>query len=391
MKRSNYHIVKRIRAPFIAVFLISISLPLIDWVMPINISTEYDASENRTLSKMPAFKINKLTKFPQSFEDFFNDNMNFREDLLNLNGYIGLTQIKKESGLTVDEGKEGWFYLHKYLKAYKNKEIFSEAGLDSLKEMFTHRGKWLKQKGIHSYLAIIPSKGNIYPEYLPNYIFQYQQLSRSDQMLQILKENKDIKGIDLSESLLEAKKRYPEYPLFYKTDQHWSDFGALIGLKQILDTIQKDFPQINTIEINDYNISIEECEGKQLAKVLKKQLVDINLKLTLKDKCPEKTIQQNNYQNYSPHPKFPYPNEFIINYKSENKKPKVLLIRDSFSNALHKRFKEGCKFGHITMVWDNWCYRLNEEIVEKEEPQIYLTIIIDGNIPLILSHLPDYR
>jgi len=393
MKRLNYHIIRKVKIVFVTVFLLSLSLPIIDWITPISLSTEYDATENRALAKRPKLTLNNITEFPNKFEEYFNDNMNFREDLLQINALLGIKKIDKKSHAFVHQGSEGWCYVQKYIKAYENKEVFSKNQLDSLKQMFVERGTWLKKRGIKSYVAIIPTKAYIYPEYLPSYIFQFQRLSRTNQFLEMLSENDDIKGIDLSESLLKAKKEYPEYPLFYKTDQHWNKFGALVGLKQIMDTIRKDFPEFSEIDINNYNITKEKIEGKQMAEILKKKKQLSDLEITVIPKIPDSTkiIQRYNYQKYQPHPKFPYPGEFVINYLSNNKNPKILLIRDSFSNALRSKFKEGCGLGDIVLIWDNWCYRLNENITEKENPKIHLTLLIDGNLEFVLTHSPDKK
>ena len=393
MKRLNYHIIRKVKIVFVTVFLLSLSLPIIDWITPISLSTEYDATENRALAKRPKLTLRNITEFPNQFEKYFNDNMNFRENLLEINASLGIKKIDKKSNAFVHQGSNGWCYIQKYIKAYENKKVFSENQLDTLKQMFAERGAWLKKRGIKSYIAIVPTKAHIYPEYLPSYIFQYQRLSRTSQFFKLLSENNNIKGIDLSESLLAAKKEYPEYPLFYKTDQHWNKFGALVGLKQIIDTISEDFPEFAKININNYNITKEQIEGKQMAEILKKkkQLSDFEITVKPKESSLERITQRYNYQNYQAHPKFPYPGEFIVNYLSDNKKPKILLIRDSYSNALRSIFKEGCGLGDIVLVWDNWCYRLNEDIVEKENPKIHLTILIDGNLEFVLSHSPDNK
>ncbi len=393
MKRSNYHIIKRLKIGFIIFFLLLISLPIIDWIVPYNMSMEYNAIENRELASRPEFELKNISNFPKDFETYFNDNVNFRENLLTLNASLGLKQIKPESNIFVHEGKEGWYYLNKHIKAFENKHIFTESQIDSLSDIYKKRGEWLKRNGIASYIAIVPSKANLYPEYLPDYIFQYQKLSRTEQLLKVLADNENIKGIDLRESLFDAKKRYPDYPLYYKTDQHWNDFGAFIGFKQIMDTIRKDFPEFDALNLEDYNITIDTVKGLQLAKVLKKEeeCPDKKIVLTPKVVSKDKIEMRYNPRKHSPHPNFPYKGLYVLDFDNSNNKPKILLIRDSYTDALINRFKEGCGIGDIVLVWDNWCYQLNEKVATIEKPKIHLTILIDANISIILSLYPNNR
>ena len=41
-------------------------------------------------------------------------------------------------------------------------------------------------------------------------------------------------------------------------------------------------------------------------------------------------------------------------------------------------------FSETTYIWDTWCYELHEDIIEQEEPDIFLTIIIEANLPFII-------
>ncbi len=393
MNRNNYHTIKKLKIGLIILFLLLISLPIIDWIVPYDMSMKYNDIENRKLASRPEFNLDNISDFPNEFETYFNDNVNFRENLLTLNAHLGLKQITPKSSAFVHRGKDGWCFVNKYIKAFENKNIFTEVQIDSLVDVYKKRGEWLKRNGIASYIAVVPSKANLYPEYLPDYIFQYQKLSRTEQLLKVLEDNENIKGIDLKESLLQAKKKYPEYPLYYKTDQHWNDFGAFIGFKQIMDTICKDFPEFEKVYLEDYNITIDTIEGMQLAKILKSEKTYLDKKITLTPKiAPEDTVQlRYNPKKHSPHPNFPYRGLYILDFDNSNQKPKILLIRDSYSNALLDRFKEGSGIGDIVLVWDNWCYQLNDKIAMIEKPKVHLTILIDANIPIILSLYPNNR
>ena len=113
--------------------------------------------------------------------------------------------------------------------------------------------------------------------------------------------------------------------------------------------------------------------------LLQKTIKDQNIKLTPnKRKC--KKIDTVLY----PIPKvFPYKRQHQVFFTSSNKKlPKALIIRDSFTNAIEDKLPES--FSNSTLIWDVWCYELNEDIINNEKPDIFLTIIIETNLPFII-------
>jgi hypothetical protein len=48
-------------------------------------------------------------------------------------------------------------------------------------------------------------------------------------------------------------------------------------------------------------------------------------------------------------------------------------------------------FSESILIWDNWNYKLNEEIVKREKPDIILTLIIEANLEYILYKHPNER
>ena len=127
-------------------FIFIITLPLLEYVL--NISSEYENVENRKKAPLPKFDLSHLDEFPTKFENYFNDNHNFRGDLLLLNSKFKYEILEISPNKKIVEGKEGWLFLKKYIEPYINERLFTNLELDSFYNIFSKRSKLLQEKGI---------------------------------------------------------------------------------------------------------------------------------------------------------------------------------------------------------------------------------------------------
>ncbi len=359
-------------------FIVAISFPLLEYVM--DISTQHENTENRTKAILPKFNVSNLDPFPSDFEKYYNDNINFRNEILMLNNkfkydILGVSPIK-----SIVEGKDEWFFLTKYIEPYINEWLFTNIELDSFYNIYSQRSRWLDEKGIKQYIAIVPNKSQIYPEFLPDR-YKKSRVTKTDQFIETVEQIPNINIIYLKDALLSEKDSLP-YDLFYKTDQHWNEYGALVGLRKIIREIKRDFPEIQDVDFNNYFFDTTHVDGLGMAStlMLQKSVMDIEISVKQKDTNNCKKIDT---IKYTIPEIFPYKDRHQVFYSSKNKKlPKVLIIRDSFTAALVGTLPDS--FSETTYIWDTWCYELHEDLIEQEEPDIFLTIIIEANLPFII-------
>jgi len=359
-------------------FVCIIFLPMLENVL--NISSEYENTENRTKAPLPKFDIEYLDPYPSEYENYFNDNHNFRGELLLLNSKFKFNILNISPVKIVVEGKNGWLYTSKYIESYINSWLFTNIELDSLYKIYSQRSKWLDEKGIKHYIAIVPNKAHVYPEFLPDRL-KKSRVTKTDQFIKTLEKIPNLNVFYLRDALIEEKEKSP-YNLFYKTDQHWNEYGAIIGVKKIVSEIKKDFPEMKDVELSDFIIDTTNTDGRGLARMLmlqksiKEMVIDVNHIDSTKSNKIDTLIY--------PIPEvFPYKDRHQVYYSSNDKKlPKVLVIRDSFTDALIDKLPNS--FSETTYIWDTWCYELHEDIVANEKPDIFLTIIIEANLPFII-------
>jgi len=340
----------------IIVFLIILYLPLMDSF--IGISSKENYSENRQLASQPKFNINDLDHFTPDYNTYYSDNFNFRNDLIKLHSnfkfnVLGISPFPKK----VAQGKNGWLYdAGVYMDYYRCKEPFSASQLEEFQNILEYRHQWLESKGIKYYLVVVPVKANVYPEYLPDFVYKLRSNSKLDQLIEHLNDHSSFRLIDLRNNLFEHKN---VNFLYHKTDTHWNDLGAFYGASAIIDSIQNDFSILNSYNIADYQIDTSSIKGKVLASML-----------NMNDKIRETEIKLT--------PKF--------EKKAHTFRFKPLM--PVFKNIL-KLFKLRESFNRTVFIWDNWEYGLNKHIVETENPDIVITIVVEKSLHNILEHASE--
>jgi len=93
-------------------------------------------------------------------------------------------------------------------------------------------------------------------------------------------------------------------------------------------------------------------------------------------------------ENYIIPEDFYYKKEYeIVKYVPGSNQPKIMIIRDSFINALIPYIDE--TFSRTVYIWDNWKYQLNKPIVENEKPDVLLILLVEKNLINLLENIDN--
>lgn len=362
-------------------FLAFIFFSLTDKML--NITKDIENSENKKATEKPEFDINHLDNFPSKYEDFFNSNFTLRNYFIKHFNQAVITYLGK-SPLPdkVIFGKNDWlFYGEKHLDFYRGIERFTEDELLDMKKELFYRSEYLKKRGIKYYFIILPTKYTIYPEYFNNDIIRLYNNTLTDQLIDALGKNLPFTLIDTRKALIEAKKH--NIRLFQKTDSHWNFAGGYFAYHYISQFLKKDFPEIKTMEINEYKIDSILQKGGDVAKMLgnEDKYKEIMIKLT----PLHSSVIEGKKTGYDPKG-FSIPEDYeAVWINPKYKKPKGLIIRDSFTGYIIPYLYED--FAKSVYIFDRWEYGLNEEIIEKEKPDIFINIVLECHMKNILQHL----
>lgn len=349
-----------------------------------SITHDISNSENRKIASKPVLDINHLDNYPLKYEDYFNTNFTLRNYFLkHFNAavikYLGKSPLPDK----VIFGKGDWFfYGEKHLDVYRGIERFSAKELTEMKNELLYRYEYLKKRNIKYYFVILPTKFSIYPEYLQDDITRLYNNTITDQLIESFNGNIPFTLIDTRKALKEAKKY--NIRLYQKTDSHWNYAGGYFAYHYISQFIKKDFPEVQTRELDEYKIDSNWIKGGDISKMLgsEDKMKENMIKLDLKEKSLVRIGAENHYD-----PKgFAVAEEYELVYiNPKYKKPKGLIIRDSFTGYMIPYLNED--FAKSIFIFDRWEYGLNEDMIEKEKPDVFINIVLECHIKNILNNL----
>jgi hypothetical protein len=362
---------------FILIFFFALWLPLLQ--MAFSFLPEVRLAENRFLAAKPdirEFKINKPV-FQIKFEQYFNDHFGFRSVLIYLNNYARVIHLNASPNPLIAIGKEGWLYFddstNPAFKDYMGVAWYNENQLDKIVANLTAINRELTRRKITFFVVIAPDKQTIYPEYLPDSIRKYRPKTKLDQLLERLRYHMpELYVVDLRSALLREKKK-AKYPLFYKTDTHWNNYGAFISSVEILTALKLRHAEIKPPSMTDMEIQEFNSPGQ-----------DIALMLAMSDVLEDKEVHlvgKNIHQPIEFEPVYTsHQGSPMVGFTMDNSKfPKLLMFRDSFGTRLIP-YLSRCFFRSVFIL----STKIDWAVVDQEKPDIIILEIVERHLDRLL-------
>ena len=360
---------------FIVLFGLIILYPTLDAFL--GLSANVESHEKRALAKMPVYEGQDSESYIQGVEKYYTDNFGGRNLFitafckLKLN-LFGSSPFPEQVVL----GQEGWTFLGEskgsIYSEHQGVRVYNKKLLARSKQNILDNKDWLSSMGIGYYLFIAPDKYSIYPEKLPSHFDDRHNHLNLDRFINFMKPELDV--IDVREELIAGKEKMPTYG---KTDSHWTQYGAFLGYRKLIQTMNQDYPSIGrTRRLSEFRVKLAPSEHKDMAHLMhaKDKFPDIETVMTPKD---GKNFRQVKSQLRIPRGYKGDPKNYEIRYKSNKSKgPKILVFRDSFSNKLRAYLPYN--FSEIIFISNN--HKFDRSIIEKENPDIVLHEIVERNI-----------
>ena len=227
---------KNILKKYPTFFVFSILVILFTVIDIINSPNEFSELENRKLSQMPILSLKSYidTSFSSDYEKYINDQFFLRDNWIDLKSRIEYLLGKRENN-DIIFGKEN--YLFKKFITF-NDEMLE----NNLNSILTFTNNYNKEVDFF----IIPNSYAVYDELTPRYLPLVDQLSliNSINSYLSLKSNDHINTINVAEELLKNKDDY----IYYKTDHHWTSYGAYLAYLTYMDYLGLEIVDINNLE-----------------------------------------------------------------------------------------------------------------------------------------------
>lgn len=156
---------------------------------------------------------------------------------------------KLHNGITV-EGRMKWLFYNAEdnLEYYKGTNILDEATMAEWLDKMEELQAICDEKDIQLLYMIMPSKEQVYSEYMPTYVVA-DSYKRVPRFVDYVKDNSDVNFIYPIEELLVAKKYWQVY---YKYDTHWNNVGGFIGTQSVLSALGKNTTNLANLSVTEY-------------------------------------------------------------------------------------------------------------------------------------------
>lgn len=346
---------------YIFTFIILICIPWLLW-LSLKEHIHNVNYEKRELAQLP-----ENIFFTDEWNDYINDNMPFRNNLITMNSYIDYYVFDNSINEKVVIGKDNWlFYDNVYdgnpMGQYRGEGLLTEKELEALSSKYILLNDKLAKEGIEFVVFIAPNKERIYYDKISHIYGEPSEQYIAKQLVDYLTENTDVRVVYPYEELMCAKNR-GLYDIYYHTDTHWNRVGGYIGARCLLKELNVDIPDIysEAMTINEMA-----QDGGDLA-----GMISLNYSL-------EKYEKEYEIEGYNTHNVKKLENDYfgIVRYKAENADSrKIFVIRDSFGTAMAdvvaSQFSEACMLYYKEYSYED-IMNENPDIVVYEMVERYI-------------------
>ncbi len=230
--------------------------------------------ENRTLSSKPEFTFKDITKYPESYENYFNDHLPFKNQIRKVKSSIYYNVLGISTTPRVIIGDDGWmFYTGELsMQDFRKIEKCTEEDEAQLTKSLQEVKKELFNKNIEYYVMIPPNKETIYSDRLVSKVNRVEENdSRIDDLVKYIRSNSDIEVIYPKDELLKSRTNSETY---YKYDTHWNNYGSFVGINEMMKTIDSNY------KVPEYKIETEEHAGDLAKMNLMPKKMNVEPKIT---------------------------------------------------------------------------------------------------------------
>lgn len=331
--------------------------------------------ENRNPSIFPVFEpgLTQIKSYFGMVDNYINDRYSFRNEMITAWSSLIFEMGSSANQNKVVIGKNGYLFLGNHfdnmINQVKGKIVFNKEEFEAWSKDFLLRQKYLEQFDIPFYMVVVPKKHSVYPEYLPDYIIP----ARENVFTQIRKYNDQLDIIYLIDTLKKATTNWGDL-LYNKTDSHWSEIGAYVAYRELIDDLKSDFTELRPVLLEKSDFIVQPHPGGQNRHILRisQEIDDFSVRIVDSDKWKKNVIKTNFEGDTLPFHCLQYINyhEKAIVYNPESPYT-MLLFEDSFSIKLSTYLNQS--FGKII-----YCHYSDKEaldftsLIEKHKPDLVL-------------------
>jgi alginate O-acetyltransferase complex protein AlgJ len=353
----------------VILFLAAITMPLAGNLAGLD-GADPEA-EKRELAPFPRWewKLRPAVAYPDALSRWFEDHFGFRASLVRWYGETRLFVLNVSPSSAVLRGRDGWlFYADDGgLDDYTSDRPLSELEVGVWREAIVRARDWLRQRGVAYVFTIAPDKHVVYPEQVPASLRRMRPQLRMDQVYSALGDT-GVVAVDVRPALLEAKSRERVY---FLTDTHWNDRGALPAYQQIIDAVRRQLPSVSPAWTRgDFEADQVEIRGQDLAGMmgLKDVLHETDLRLVPRKPRRARVVDP---PGVGPMSEL----GLLVTEVADPRLPRAVIFRDSFASRLVPFLSE--HFRRAVYLWQN---DFDANVVSEEHPDVVIQEIVGRHL-----------
>ncbi|MCW5204336.1 hypothetical protein VU02_00135 [Desulfobulbus sp. N2] len=369
------------------IFLLFLLLPFC--LFMVGPRKEISEAEKRKLAVFPEIvpTMTGLAEFPKKFDAFYRDHFGLRDNLIRLYNIISLKVFQVSPSDLVLKGRQGWFFYisEGVFEDFNGMQQSDQVSLEKHAATLIDRRDWFARLGVRYLFVPVPNKISIYDEYLPDRIQGGRGTTFYEQFTSFLERDLHFENFVNLYPVLRENKQGEQ--LYFKTDTHWSNAGALLAFHQIMKRCSDWFPE--GIEyMADKEVVRENVQfSGDLSRLMHQEktvseYVDV---VSVAAPCAQK-------RNIHPSPASQYVQGADVpasRLPTENgcseKKLTALVVHDSFGRPLHRYFNERFK----KVIYSQFI-KLDklQDLILQERPDIVIEIWVARNLGRTLTPNP---
>lgn len=332
---------------FCVLFIFMITIPLLTTNLRNNAISQ---AENRMLTQKAEIynedgTIN--TEFTSDFEEWIDDNIGFRSQMIVINAriqYYLFDVLSNNSNTYLGPNGEFNYATAPMIRDYQHLNLYTEGRLEKIANSFQYINDYIENKGAQFYYYQCWDKHSVYPEYFPDTVLQYGDISKTDAIISALEEYTSVNVISPKQDLIDGKETYSTY-CKWGDSSHWTQRGAYIGYLKLMEEINTNNEiQYEVLTENSYNITMTDQGSLLFGGIHKEELLE-NFEI----KEPKAVLTNEKLTVYSDDER----HRFYTNDAVDNN-TRLLIIGDSyFGSYILDDLAES--FYETIIIWADYC------------------------------------
>ena len=344
----------------------------------------WSPSENRLLAALPPppKTMDNVAAWRSGIDAYLSDHFGFRQWYIRhyQHQLIRFFDVIPAS-VPVLKGRGGWYFFTMFglIDDFYGRTPLKRQQIQAWIAAQEAKKRWLEERGIRYLLLIPPNKQSIYPQMVAAGALTKRGQSRYDQLLAELGGQTPDFMPDLR-WILRTDAEGAE-PLYYQTDSHWNDFGAYLAFHEMMKHLSAWFPEADFITHFDI---ISHVNGRGGNTGRGGDLAHMMMRRDLRESYPQFAYFRRDFKRLprpcplSDIPREPDRRSYLTRAASPDKKPRVLIFRDSFFVPMVPLV--ATNFDEALFLWKSYDQKNVEEALSCFKPDVVIEEIVERHM-----------